>query len=417
MADKVSYWTSPDGVRINISHLGPDQVSRVKAMGTGAKASALATTLSKMNVSNSGVKLRDSSTPAAAPQGPITPFENGQAVTKPTFGDGAAASTATGPGDPGAGTIGGTSQGPPIIPTESTPIDKSVKVDPAIDKKTGATNVVTATTNAEELAADAAIKNFNLNNPNTVTDANGNVRRTVLNADGTTSIVNTAGEGLKASQDAFTGALGTVKSNGALNLSGAPQIDASGAGRDKAQDAVYNYITKTYQRDKSRDLETAKQELAQRGIPIDADPNSLWGKTVASIDEKYQGMDDQAKNQAVTQGNQYFATNVGAQSTAHDAFVGDTGAMHQSGINDVATLGGVVGSQQPTGMPSFAGSQYDDQAQNYAGFTQLEVNRIMQERGYNVQQAIAALQARKSGGSSGGTAAPSTTDSFGGEAT
>jgi len=89
---------------------------------------------------------------------------------------------------------------------------------------------------------------------------------------------------------------------------------------NEARDAAYNYTTKNYARDKAREIEEAQQNLAERGIPIDPTPGSLWQKTLSGIDEKYQSMDDQAKNLAISQGNEILGTQGGLANNAFSAF-------------------------------------------------------------------------------------------------
>lgn len=88
-----------------------------------------------------------------------------------------------------------------------------------------------------------------------------------------------------------------------------------------AQDANYSYITKDYAAQKQQEMNAAKQELANRGIPLDPSPDSLYGRTLQQIDKKYQALDDQAKNQAISQGNETLSTQVGVAKTANDAFL------------------------------------------------------------------------------------------------
>ena len=90
---------------------------------------------------------------------------------------------------------------------------------------------------------------------------------------------------------------------------------------DKVRDANYNYITKDYATSKAREIEDKKQELAERGIPMDPDPNSLYGRSLAEIDKHYQSLDDQARNQAIIGGDATLTTQVNAGKTANDAFM------------------------------------------------------------------------------------------------
>lgn len=89
----------------------------------------------------------------------------------------------------------------------------------------------------------------------------------------------------------------------------------------KAREAAYGYTSRNYGRDKERDLAAAKQELAERGIPMDPTEGSLWSKTLQSIDEKYQDMDMQAQQTSWQAGNDFLATQSGVAKNANDAFL------------------------------------------------------------------------------------------------
>lgn len=89
----------------------------------------------------------------------------------------------------------------------------------------------------------------------------------------------------------------------------------------EAYNSAYNYITQDYANQKAQEMEAAKQELANRGIPLDPTEGSLYQKTLAGIDKKYTQLDDQAKNQAFLQGGQLYGTKAGASTDAFNAFI------------------------------------------------------------------------------------------------
>lgn len=95
----------------------------------------------------------------------------------------------------------------------------------------------------------------------------------------------------------------------------------------EAYNSAYNYITQDYGTQKAQEIEAAKQELANRGIPIDPTEGSLYSKTLKAIDTKYQQLDDQAKNQAFLQGGQLYGTKAGASTDAFNAFMNATRGM------------------------------------------------------------------------------------------
>lgn len=195
-------------------------------------------------------------------------------------------------------------------------------VDPdlGINKKTGAIDPKTATTTVTQAVADDTNKTFGMQNPGSQTDATGNTQSITYDpVSGDVSVTQQAGAGLSAANTAFT--------NAALGL-------GEGNPFESARDASYDYITQDYANQKSQEMEAAKQQLAERGIPIDMNDGSLWRKTMDAIDTKYQRLDDQAKNQSISAGNQSIAT--------------------QAGV--VGTLGGAVTGQRPNFTP-YAGGQ------------------------------------------------------------
>lgn len=116
----------------------------------------------------------------------------------------------------------------------------------------------------------------------------------------------------------------TKTTPGAVDLTGAPDLvgaeDLSGD-VNAARDAAYGYITKDYASQKANDVEAKKQELANRGIPYDPNPDSLWGRSMKELDNRYQSMDDQAKNQAIASGNAILGTESQVSTNAYDAFI------------------------------------------------------------------------------------------------
>ena len=256
----------------------------------------------------------------------------------------------------------------------TTPTNTKVAGAPnlGIDGATGQVNPGQATTAITNSVQQDYAKNFESQNPTSQTDASGNTQN--INFDpvtGKTTITQNAGAGLTAANNAFTTA-----ASGLAN-----------GGRQAATDAAYGYITKDYAQNKAREMEAAKQELAQRGIPIDANSESLWSKTVQGIDQKYQSLDDQAKNQALTAGNQYYATDASA----------------------VQALGNTVNTLSPTFTAFQGGAQntagnYQQLLQTVAGF---DAAKYAVDKDYKAkmdQIAVQRLAASKvgSGGSSGG---------------
>jgi hypothetical protein len=259
----------------------------------------------------------------------------------------------------------------PAAPTTGTPGAPTSQA-PSLGINAGSGDV--NPTVAGQTIYDSSLKDtdtsFNLNNPGSQTNASGATQTVTKDpVTGKVTINQTGGAAYDAASAAFTGATNNLGPDG----------------RNKAQDAAYGYITKTYQRDKQREMEAAKQELAQRGIPIDSGPNSLWTKTLQGIDEKYQGLDDQAKNQAIGAGNTIYATDV----------------------NAIGTLGNTLSGQNPT-FTAYAGGTSDvsgdmlNALNTIAGFN---MEKYKTDKAYKVQMDQVAVQRmnanrRPSGGGS-----------------
>lgn len=109
--------------------------------------------------------------------------------------------------------------------------------------------------------------------------------------------------------------------------------DQAKAMREKGQQAAYDFTTKNYAADKARELEDAKQEAANRGLPYDpANPDSGYGRLVGSVDRKYTQLDQDAKNQAILQGNQLYQTETQANTNSFDSFINAALGMSQADL-------------------------------------------------------------------------------------
>jgi len=137
---------------------------------------------------------------------------------------------------------------------------------------------------------------------------------------------------------------GLFENLGPLDLSGAPKIlsteDLSTA-RNQVWDSIYRQNTKDLDRQKALRMEETKQELAQRGIPIDFGDNNLYGRAIGDIDRDFDARDQAARDSANLQADQSLATLTGINNTNRDAFVKSAQAEYQSKL-DAASTGGSV---------------------------------------------------------------------------
>lgn len=148
-------------------------------------------------------------------------------------------------------------------------------------------------------------------------------------APGTGGNLTTTVQPTTPSYDVAGGTITTEKPT-PVDLSGMPKV---GGGQDYAQN-VYNSTYANYSKDfasnKAQDTEMAKQELANRGIPFDPNPNSLYGRTLAQLETKYSDLDFQAKNNATTAASQALGAFSGADTNAANAFLSGAQLQNQS---------------------------------------------------------------------------------------
>lgn len=131
-----------------------------------------------------------------------------------------------------------------------------------------------------------------------------------------------------------------------LDLANAPKVltdNDLAASRQSAYQSIYDLSTKNLQRNKERDLEAQKQELAERGIPYDpANPDSLYGKTVGSINERYDQLYSDAENQANLGADARLTAQVNANSAASNAFLQNAMAQYGAQLDAASTSGNII---------------------------------------------------------------------------
>lgn len=185
---------------------------------------------------------------------------------------------------------------------------------------TGAENNPDGTTNAGAASATVSAaeaedwrRNWLAEHPDEM-DENGNILQYTMDPDGTIHREIREGERAKFFSDQAKAAAEGFKGD---------------ENRKAAEEATYSTLTKYYDRDMARDRERAQQEMANRGIPYDPaaeqDPNTknLYGRTLGGLNERYRGLKDTARQQAILSGNQAYETDVKARDTAiRDALAG-----------------------------------------------------------------------------------------------
>ncbi len=357
--------TTKYGTRINVEGLSPEQIARVKSVAQdkgayGAKGAALANEIRKRNE---------------------------RKAQQPGTGTGTGTGTGANP-QPGA----------PIVNTVAD-VDLGVKpgvgtIDP---QRAGA-----AITGAEDRDVD---QTFKMNNPGQQIDAFGNkkiVRRDPVTGEVTTE-VQTGALG-SAAQGAASDAMTNLRLKGNIDLSGAPKILETGDVRSEAQkvgDANYAFLTRNAERDKRREMEATKQELAERGIPIDyGNPDSMWSKATGAINQRYDELDQAASNQAIIGRDASTGVLISGQKTARDAFVqGATTEAENARAQASATLG-AAGATAGEFSPYAGGSV--DQSGILMGLLNKMSDSELAKYGIDKDYAAKMRAIAKGGGGGGG---------------
>ena len=276
-----NYITTKYGTKIDVTGLTPEQVKRVRSVAEdkgayGAKGAALAQEMRKKNETKAGTGNEGAVTTPPQPEVPIV-----SKVQPVDLGV-----------QPGTGLIDPNKAGPTL-------------------------------TGAEDMDAR---RNFDMNNPGEQIDALGNkkiVERDPITGEVTTRIE--TGELANSAKGILGGALENLGVKGNMDISGAPKILETGDVRTEAQkvgDANYAYLTRNVGRDKRREMEATKQELAERGIPIDyGNADSMWNKATGAINQRYDEIDAAANQQSIMGRDASMGALISGQNIARDAFL------------------------------------------------------------------------------------------------
>lgn len=128
---------------------------------------------------------------------------------------------------------------------------------------------------------------------------------------------------------------------GELDLTGAPAIlngEDLNASRQGVYDSIYAQQTKNLDRNRARDLEAQKQELADRGIPINFGGEDLYSKSIGAVNERYDTLSQDAANAANVGADQSLANLAQTNKLANDSFMQGVTAKYGSKL-DAITAG------------------------------------------------------------------------------
>jgi hypothetical protein len=181
------------------------------------------------------------------------------------------------------------------------------RIKGVVDPEAGVIDPVKADKVIDTAEKSDVTTNFNLEQPREIKDQYGNIRRISRDpVTGEVTVTDEAGGTAQKFKDLATAAAETF--NGDVS-------------RKRAEEATYKTLTSTFETDKARELEDAKQELANRGIPYNpaaaSDPNTkdLYGKTLGAINQNYQQRKDEAQQKAILAGNSAYATDASARDS------------------------------------------------------------------------------------------------------
>lgn len=355
--------TTKYGTKINIDGLTPEQVARVKetaeAKGAyGAKGAALAQEIRKRNEKRASAGATGS--PEAQPGGVGTP--------------------------------------PVPVTTETKPVDLGVEKGTGMIDPAKAGGVLTG---AEEKDAE---KTFNMNNPGIQVDQFGNKR--IITRDPATGEVTVRAEGGELANNAkgiLGGALENLGTKGNLDLSGAPKILETGDVRSEAQrvgDANFAYLTRNVDRDKRREMEATKQELAERGIPIDyGNPDSMWNKATGAVNQRFDEINAAANQQAIIGRDASMGALISGQNVARDAFLKGAGMEAENARANLNSALGATGALTGQFTP-YAGGSVDQSGVLGTLFSKMSDAELAK---YGIDKDYAAkIRAIAKGGGGGG---------------
>lgn len=189
---------------------------------------------------------------------------------------------------------------------------------------------------------------------------------------------------------------GVFKNFQPLDLSGAPKVlagDDFNTQRQSIQDAIYNESTKYLDADKQKDLDRAKQEASDRGVPIDDRDNSAYMKLINPINRQYSADKQSALNSAIITADSRMKSMSDVNTNQFNAFMTSALAKYNSQLDAAAKAADVMSVLvNKYGMSRDAAQKAIDSARN----------KKLQEEGFknNIDVANIQANARRGGGGS-----------------
>lgn len=196
-----------------------------------------------------------------------------------------------------------------------------------------------------------------------------------------------------------------------LDLSGAPKVldyDDLQAQRQATYQSLYNTSSANDAENKQKDLAATQQDLANRGIPIDAasdpsNPNNLYGNSIKDINTQYDQKDQAEKDSAQTGADSALSTYVAANTAAHSAYTSDASTQFQSQLDSLSGVGSLIAQLT---------SQYGIDADTAKAILASKTQKYVQDQ--QDKTAITTTNLNNAPSSSGGGGSSSSGSSSGG---
>ncbi len=191
-----------------------------------------------------------------------------------------------------------------------------------------------------DLSKQELQRNQNVANPGQVTDIYGNSQSVTYDDQGRPIVKQTAGGAAGNANNAAQNILAGYMAN-PTDFNAMPDVYTAGdfeGTRKSVGDAIYNNSTRYLQQDQDTAMSSAKQELANKGIPYSDDPNSAYQRGLANVNRRFDAERQAARNDAEAQTTSQMATNSDVQMNAL------TGGITKAngGLNQAGAMGTVA---------------------------------------------------------------------------
>lgn len=191
-----------------------------------------------------------------------------------------------------------------------------------------------------------------------------------------------------------------------LDLSSAPGVltEADVADQRKSTyESIYRQNTDGLADKRKQELEATKQELAERGIPINfsTDGSDLYSRSTNAVTKRYDDLDLKARDAANIAADQSVTSTINNSKTARDAFLEGATTEYRSKLDAAVTGGNVL-------------SQLMDKYKVDQATAQAILDRKLQEKlgKWDKQTKMAAINKPTGGGGGGAAKAPSEAPGF-----